>query len=110
MTQEQLKTLEDFQIILTDVRLNPNDKLITEQTINLNDLRNEAIKWIKELNKIQWDYKPFESRELKERFNEILKRDKDDDIISDDYYSAEAIGLCCVLLDHFFNISEEDLK
>ena len=97
MTTTELKTFQDLVLY----------EHLTER--QRDEAKQEAIKWIKELREIMKNYEAFNSHELGKRFNKLFGRDTET-IISDDYYSDEAIGWMVCFIEHFFNITDEDLK
>ena len=88
----ELKTLEDFETLYMDGE-GPTD------AITIDDLRSEAIKWIKELKEDHRKYvdslEP-NSPEYKLKYS----------FVWEEWGYVGAISM----LEHFFNLTEEDLK
>ena len=92
----ELKTLKDLKAINGVV-----DKV---------ELRQKAIKWIKDLKKCYRD-DGFECPTLNnEIYPECVKELKIDAWCPDGFYSNEVISHLINLIKHLFNLTEEDLK
>lgn len=84
----ELKTLKDFET-LNDLLKIGEGSFRTDKYINIDELKAEAVKWIKELNRLDDEFQ--EKAFFLEKF-------------------SRPMSLKIYWIKHFFNITEEDLK
>mgnify|MGYP001605978019 CR=1 FL=1 len=119
MTEEKLKTLKDLEIEVID-QIN-GEPIKHKMLIESEQLKQEAVKWIKELKKYENGTESwgtglclicgFLNRSFEKYLNGTSARCEHDDsnkiyVDSDDGDFEQTI----TFLKHFFNIIEEDLK
>lgn len=93
----KLKTLKDFEIL---------------DTLMAMKLRAEAIKWIKELKKVDIEYTPFDNKNKNELRKKVFENTFGIEIILDDEYDWQYAmrDFLVSFIKHFFNLTEEELK
>jgi len=94
-----LKTLKNLAI--EGIYLSRNARLVSEE-----ELKQEVIKWIKELTKIE-DYKELSITKKFENGLNLTISELDTDGWADGFVMTKAV---IHWIKHFFNISDEDLK
>jgi hypothetical protein len=103
MSMSELKTLKDFNAILFEAHLiadgNYDCKVSHQGAIKLDNiaqynrtLKQEAIKWIKFLRDV--DYHSKENEKWAEMF----------------HWEISEFSGACTIIEHFFNLTEDDLK
>jgi len=75
-------------------------------------IRREAINWIKELTKICKAYKPYEdeTEEATNAFWKLFGKTSEDSLCEDYYYDNDCRMATMKWIMHFFNIKEEEIK
>ena len=92
----KLKTLKDLELIQSSTETFGSE---TKYSVELKELRKEAIKYIKEINKAMRSEIPIENLGFTE---------SEDKINIEDWQGH--LGSITVFIKHFFNIKDEELK
>lgn len=106
----KLKTLRELQEKWIDYQMNDDDKAMILDLFD--DLKGEAVKWIKELKRVDIEYTPFDEKNKNELRKKVFEDIFGIEIVLDDEYDWQYVmrDFLVSFIKHFFNLTEEELS